>query len=50
MNKLAPGFVKPEVIQQLNEEKRSFSVLRVSQENQRDNQNIHINSKSFSKV
>ena len=42
MNKLASPFVKPEVIQQLNKEKKSFSALNVSQQNQRDDQNIHI--------
>ena len=42
MNKLATRFVKSEVIQQLNEEKRSFSALNMSRENQRDDQNIHI--------
>ena len=31
MKKLASQFVKPEVIQQLNEEKKSFSTLKVSQ-------------------
>ena len=31
MKKLASQFVKPEVIQQLNEEKKSFSALKVSQ-------------------
>ena len=42
MNKLASRLIKPEVTQQLNEEKYSFSALNVSQENQRDDQNIHI--------
>ena len=36
MNKLASRFVKPEAIQQINEEKKSFSALNVSRENQRD--------------
>ena len=42
MNKLASQFVKPEVIQQINEEKKSFLALNVSRENQREGQNIHI--------
>ena len=41
MNKLASRFVKPEVIQQLNEGKKSFLALNVSRENTRDDQNIH---------
>ena len=41
-NKLASRFVKPEVIQQINEEKKSFLALNVSRENQREGQNIHI--------
>ena len=42
MNKLASQFVKREVIQQINEEKKSFLALNVSRENQREGQNIHI--------
>ena len=40
MNRLASWFVKPEVIEQLNEEKKYFLALSMSRENTRDDQNI----------
>ena len=40
MNRLASRFVKPEVIEQLNEEKKYFLALSVSRENTRYDQNI----------
>ena len=42
MNKLAARFIKPEVIQEIKNEKKSFEKLDISLQNQKDNNDLGI--------
>ena len=42
MNKLAGGFIKPEVIQEIRNEEKSFAKLEISLQNQKDDIDLGI--------